>query len=155
MQESNSENFNHLKIHSQFSICEGAIKLDDLKDISKDNKLKAIGLCDTSNLCGALEFAEKLSKSGSQPIIGTQINFKLGDTTGLIPLFALNEDGYKTIIKLSSLSFLKNDELSEPHLDFDELINKNEGVAIFSGTVNGFLDNCLTKVNMPKFKKFF
>ncbi len=86
MQESNSENFNHLKIHSQFSICEGAIKLDDLKDISKDNKLKAIGLCDTSNLCGALEFAEKLSKSGSQPIIGTQINFKLDDTTGLLPL---------------------------------------------------------------------
>ena len=137
MQESNSENFNHLKIHSQFSICEGAIKLDDLKDISKDNKLKAIGLCDTSNLCGALEFAEKLSKSGSQPIIGTQINFKLDDTIGLIPLFALNENGYKTIIKLSSLSFLKNDELSEPHLDFDELLNKNEGVAIFSGTVYG------------------
>ena len=43
MQESNSENFNHLKIHSQFSICEGAIKIDDLKDFSKDNKLKALG----------------------------------------------------------------------------------------------------------------
>ena len=41
MQESNFENFNHLKIHSQFSICEGAIKIDDLKDISKDKKLKA------------------------------------------------------------------------------------------------------------------
>ena len=36
MQESNSENFNHLKIHSQFSICEGAIKLDDLKDIRSE-----------------------------------------------------------------------------------------------------------------------
>ena len=42
MQESNSENFNHLKIHSQFSICEGAIKIDDLKSISKDKKLKAL-----------------------------------------------------------------------------------------------------------------
>ncbi len=126
MQESNSENFNHLKIHSQFSICEGAIKIDDLKDISKHKKLKALGLCDTSNLCGALEFAEKLSKSGSQPIIGTQINFKLDDTTGLLPLFALNEDGYKTIIKLSSLSFLKNDEFSDPHLDLNELLNNNE-----------------------------
>ena len=112
MQESNSENFNHLKIHSQFSICEGAIKIDDLKDISKHKKLKALGLCDTSNLCGALEFAEKLSKSGSQPIIGTQINFKFNDTTGLIPLFALNENGYKTIIKLSSLSFLLSLSLS-------------------------------------------
>ena len=129
MRESNSENFNHLKIHSQFSICEGAIKIDDLKDFSKNNKLKALGLCDTSNLCGALEFAEKLSKSGSQPIIGTQINFKLNETIGLLPLFALNEDGYKKIIKLSSLSFLKNDELSEPHLDFDELLINNEGLA--------------------------
>ena len=40
MQESNSSNFNHLKIHSQFSICEGAIKIDDLKDITKDSKFK-------------------------------------------------------------------------------------------------------------------
>ena len=44
MQKSNSENFNHLKIHSQFSICEGAVRIDDLKDISKDNKLKALDL---------------------------------------------------------------------------------------------------------------
>ena len=36
MQESNSSNFNHLKIHSQFSICEGAIKIDDLKELSKE-----------------------------------------------------------------------------------------------------------------------
>ena len=43
MQESNSSNFNHLKIHSQFSICEGAIKIDDLKDITKDSKFKAVG----------------------------------------------------------------------------------------------------------------
>ncbi|MGB0857625.1 MAG: hypothetical protein ACPGPR_07110, partial [Paracoccaceae bacterium] len=40
------------------------------------------GLCDTSNLCGALEFAEKISKSGTQPIIGTQINFKYNDIIG-------------------------------------------------------------------------
>ena len=54
-----------------------------------------------------LEFAEKISKSGTQPIIGTQINFKIEDTTGLLPLFALNEIGYKNIIELSSLSYLK------------------------------------------------
>ncbi len=155
MQESNSENFNHLKIHTQFSICEGAIKIDDLKDISKDKKLKALGLCDTSNLCGALEFAEKLSKSGSQPIIGTQINFKLNDTTGLLPLFALNEDGYKTIIKLSSLSFLKNDDLSDPHLDINELLNNTEGVAIFSGTINGLFGQLFNKGKFSEISEIF
>ena len=138
MPESLIQNFNHLKIHSQYSICEGAIKIDDLKDFAKANKIKSLGICDTTNLCGALEFAEKISKVGSQPIIGTQINFKFGETTGLLPLFALNEEGYKRIIKLSSLSFLENDVLSEPHLEFDELLDDSEGVAIFSGTVFGF-----------------
>ena len=115
MAESIKQNFNHLKIHSQYSICEGAIKIDDLKDFSKENKIRSLALCDTYNLCGALEFAEKLTKSGTQPIIGTQINFKFGDTIGLLPLFALNDKGYKKIIELSSLSYLKNDELSDPH----------------------------------------
>ena len=69
MDESNNQNFNHLKIHSQYSICEGAIKIDDLKVFSKENKIKSLALCDTTNLCGALEFAEKISKVGTQPII--------------------------------------------------------------------------------------
>jgi len=145
MSESQFQNFNHLKIHSQYSICQGAVKLDDLKDFSKLNKIKSLGLCDTTNLCGALEFAEKISKVGSQPIIGTQINFKYGDTTGLLPLFALNEEGYKRIIKLSSFSFLDNDELSEPHLNFEELLEDTHGVAIFSGTVFGLFGQLFDK----------
>ena len=98
MAESKIKNFNHIKIHSQYSICEGAIKIDELKDFSKENKIRSLGLCDTSNLCGALEFAEKISKTGTQPIIGTQIKFKYNDSKGFLPLYALNENGYKRII---------------------------------------------------------
>ena len=112
MLKSNYKNFNHLKIHSQYSICEGAIKIDDLKDEAKEFKIKTLGLCDTSNLCGAIEFSDRLSKVGTQPIIGTQINFKFLDTIGLLPLFALNDDGYKKIIELSSKSYLDNDDNS-------------------------------------------
>src|SRR5210317_408725 len=145
MSESSTQNFNHLKIHSQYSICEGAVKIDDLQNFSKTNKLKSLGLCDTSNLCGALEFAEKISKVGTQPIIGTQINFKYGNFIGLLPLFALNEEGYKRIIKLSSISFLENDELSDPHVDFKELLEDNTGVAIFSGTIFGLFGELFNK----------
>ena len=135
MSESVSQNFNHLKVHTQYSICEGAAKIDDLQDYSKNVKLKSLGLCDSANLCGALEFAEKISKAGTQPIIGTQINFKFVNTIGLLPLYALNEEGYKRIIELSSLSFLKDNEISDPYLDLKELLNKTNGVAIFTGTI--------------------
>ena len=155
MSESNIQNFNHLKIHSQFSICEGAIKIDDLKDFSKENKLRSLALCDTSNLCGALEFAEKISKSGTQPIIGTQINFKHDDITGLLPLYALDEEGYKKIIELSSSSFLKNDTLSDPHLDFLELFNNNKGVAIFSGTIHGLFGQMFDKGKFAEISKLY
>ena len=90
-------NFSYFKLHTQFSICEGTIKIDDLKETLKENKIKSLAICDTSNLCGALEFSDKISKIGTQPIIGTQINFKYEETMGLIPLFAMNEIGYKRI----------------------------------------------------------
>ena len=145
MSESKIQKFNHLKLHTQYSICEGAIKIDDLKDSIKENKIRSIALCDTLNLCGALEFAEKISKTGVQPIIGTQINFKFDDTIGLLPLFALNEKGYKRIIELSSSSYLHNDEISEPHVNFEELLENTEGMAIFSGTILGFFGKLFEK----------
>jgi DNA polymerase-3 subunit alpha len=146
MSESNFQNFNHLKIHSQYSICEGAIKIDVLKDTAKEFKIRSLGLCDTSNLCGAIEFSEKISKIGSQPIIGTQINFKFETTTGLLPLFALNEIGYKKIIELSSRSYLENDEVSDPHLEISDLLKLDStGISIFSGTVFGLFGKLFDK----------
>ena len=108
MLKNNSNQFNHFKIHSQYSICEGALKIDQLKDYCKEKKIKSIGLSDTSNLCGALEFSESISKVGTQPIIGTQIIFKFKDEYGLLPIIAKNETGYKNIIELSSKSYLHN-----------------------------------------------
>ena len=76
MNEVNRKQFNHLKIHTQYSICEGALKTSELAKHCKVNKIKAIGLCDTNNLCGALEFSETIAKSKTQPIIGTQMKLK-------------------------------------------------------------------------------
>ena len=72
----NAKNFNNIKVHSQYSICEGAIKIDELAEFCKSEKIKTLGLADSYNLCGALEFSEKLSKVGTHPIIGSQINLK-------------------------------------------------------------------------------
>jgi len=155
MPESNNQNFNHLKIHTQYSICEGAIKIDNLKDFCKENKISCLGLSDTSNLCGALEFAENISKVGTQPIIGTQIHFKFEDTTGLLPLIALNEKGYKRIIELSSRSYLENDALSDPHLDIKELLIDMEGVTLLSGSIQGLFGKLFVKGRLEEISKIY
>ena len=54
MPESENQKFNQLKIHTQYSICEGALRTIDLARYCKENKIKAVGLCDSNNLCGAL-----------------------------------------------------------------------------------------------------
>ncbi len=98
MKDSFNKKFNHIKIHTQYSICEGAVKIDQLKDFCKNNKIQSLGISDSYILSGALEFSESLSSVGTQPIIGTQIQFKYRDFIGFIPLIAKNINGYKNII---------------------------------------------------------
>jgi len=145
MKESINKTFNHFKVHTQYSICEGAVLIDNLKDFCKTNKIKSIGLSDTYNLSGALEFSEKLASVGTQPIIGTQILFKYKDFTGFIPLIAKNNDGYKNIIELSSKSYLENSEITEPHCNFDDLLNKSSGIIVLSGSIRCLIGNLFNK----------
>jgi DNA polymerase-3 subunit alpha len=141
--------FNNFKIHTQYSICEGAIKIDDLAQYCKEKKISNIGICDSLNLCGALEFAEKVSKSGTQPIIGTQINFSIENSIGKLPLFAVSAHGYKNLIKLSSKSYLDSDEIADPHCKIGEFINLNEGLIVLSGNHHGLFGE-LFKLNKLK-----
>ncbi len=131
-----NEQFNHLKIHTQYSICEGAIKIEELANYCKNNKIKAIGLADSYNLCGALEFAEKISKVGTQPIIGTQINILVENKIGKITLYATSEEGYKNLTKLSSKSYLKNKNSYEPYCTIEDLILNNKDIIILTGNYN-------------------
>ena len=146
---SNAQVFNNIKVHTQYSICEGAIKIEDLAAHCKENKIKNIGICDSFNLCGALEFAEKVSKSGTQPIIGTQINFYLEGIIGKLSLFSISSLGYKNLIELSSKSYLGSDEKSDPHCKINELKNINQDIILLSGNLYGFFGK-LFKLNKIK-----
>ncbi len=134
----NEKQFTNFKIHSQYSICEGAVKIEDLVNYCKENKIKAIGLCDSFNLCGALEFSEKISKVGTQPIIGSQINVKFENIIGKLPIFATTEKGYKNLTKLSSLSYLESEMSSDPYCKIEDLFQNSSDLIILSGTVRDF-----------------
>ncbi len=132
------KHFNNIKIHTQYSICEGAIKIDDLAEYCKLNKIKSLGLADSFNLCGALEFAEKLSKVGTQPIIGTQINIRLNNIVGKITLYAKSENGYKNLTKLSSSSYLKSKGTEEPSCTIGDIIQNNTDLILLTGNYRDF-----------------
>ena len=142
----NEKSFSNFKIHSQFSICEGAIKIDELADYCKLNKIKSVGICDSYNLCGALEFAEKISKSGTQPIIGTQINFSSNGVVGKLPLFATTSKGYSNLTTLSSLSYLESKGLDEPQCEIAKAFEYNEDLIILTGNQYDFFGK-LFKLN--------
>ena len=151
----NYKNFNHIKIHTQYSICEGALKINELAEFCKKNKIKGAGLSDTSNLCGALEFSENLSKSGTQPIIGTQINFKFKDIIGLLPLIATSEKGYQNIIEFSSNSYLKNNDKDEPHCNFNDVLSTVNDIIILSGTINGLIGRLFVKGRVKEIEEIY
>ena len=162
MREVNTREFVHLKIHTQYSICEGALKTSDLAKYCKENKIKAVGLCDSNNLCGALEFSESISKSKTQPIIGTLLNVKYKNIIGKVPLFAKNLQGYKNLIKLSSKSYLDIKDDEEPHCTFKDIENNCEGIIILSGSFDGLIGNLFFKnltdeilLILKKLKKIF
>ena len=143
--------FNNIKIHSQYSICEGAIKIDELAEYCKDNKIKSVGIADSFNLCGALEFSEKLSKVGTQPIIGTQINFKSDGITGKLTLYAKTEEGYKNLTKLSSQSYLKSKENEDPVCEINDLVLNNKDLILLTGSYRDFFGNLFQANHIEKF----
>ena len=162
MHENINKEFTHLKIHTQYSICEGALRTADLAKYCKTNKIKAVGLCDTNNLCGALEFSELIAKSKTQPIIGTQINIHYKGHSGKIPIFAKNLEGYKNLIKLSSKSFLEIKSDEEPHCTVEDIEKNYKGLILLSGSFDGligklFFKNLTEEVSLlfKRFEKLF
>jgi len=162
MNDAGNKEFTHLKIHTQYSICEGALKTIDLDRYCKNNKIKAAGLCASDNLCGALEFSELLAKSKTQPIIGTQINILHKGHSGKIPLFAKNLEGYKNLIKLSSKSYLEIKDDLDPHCTIEDIEKNSKGLILLSGTFDGiigklFFKNLNDEISLlfKKFRKIF
>ena len=145
MDEFTNKHFTHLKTHTQYSVCEGALRISDLAKHCKEKKIRSIGLCDSFNLCGALEFSESIAKSKTQPIIGSQINIRHNEHKGKIPLFAKNLEGYKNLIKLSSKSFLSVKDDEEPHCQIKDIEENSKGLILLSGSFDGLIGKIFFK----------
>jgi DNA polymerase-3 subunit alpha len=116
--------FIHLHIHSQYSLLEGALKLGTLLDLAKADKQPALGVADTNNLFGALEFSEKSAGKGVQPLLGAELAFDFEPPServydrnhdrgqfgksGVV-LIASDETGFINLSKLVSRAYLEGE----------------------------------------------
>ncbi|TLE04663.1 DNA polymerase III subunit alpha [Helicobacter bilis] len=114
----NTENipFTHLHLHTEYSLLDGANKLDVLAKRIKELGMNSVAMTDHGNMFGAIEFYKIMKKAGIKPIIGIEayIHNKedLGDKSPNTPkfhicLYAKNEEGYKNLMYLSSQSFIQ------------------------------------------------
>ena len=74
-------NFVHLRTHTAYSLSEGAIKIKQLVKMCQAEQMPAVGVTDTGNLFGALEFSSACAEAGIQPIIGVQLAIRREEET--------------------------------------------------------------------------
>ena len=134
--------FVHLRVHSAYSLLEGALKIPDIVALSRAARMPAVAITDSGNLFGALEFAGACAKAGLQPIIGCQLAVTREDakTNGTAPdpdqlvVLAQSQAGYAHLLKLVSKSFLEGDPGEKAQVSMSDLADHAEGlIALTAG----------------------
>lgn len=145
--------FVHLHVHSAFSLLEGALPIGKLGALAKADKMPALAITDSNNLFGALEFSEKMSGYGIQPIIGIELVVDFADravsrnrpnsaleSRGSIVLLAADEVGYSNLMALSSRAFLESPAAEGIHLPIRGLEGRTMGLIALTGGGVGPID---------------
>ncbi|WP_421786710.1 DNA polymerase III subunit alpha [Hyphobacterium sp.] len=145
--------FVHLRTRSPYSLLEGAIPIAKMAELASADGMPAVGLTDTNNLFGALEFSELLSGAGLQPITGCTLSIRLTDPRpgdaaqpdGTIVLLVANEAGYRNLLKLTSAAFLDVGATELPHITAGKLLKHAEGLIALTGGPDGVLNRWIVE----------
>jgi DNA polymerase-3 subunit alpha len=141
--------FVHLRVHSAYSLSEGAIKVDRIAALARDAAMPAVAITDTGNLFGALEFSQYCAGKGVQPIIGCQIGLTRADNDRLAPeplvLLARDAHGLANLQRLSSYGFLHTDPANAPQVPLRVLLDHAAGLFLMTGGTRGPLARLLAE----------
>lgn len=128
--------FIHLKLHSAYSLCEGAVKIPDLLKQCENYRFPAVAITDTNNMFGVLEFSIKCKEHGIQPIIGSMINCYINNIIAPLTFICISERGYKNLMKLMT-AFYSNINVDKRYITLKDLSLYCEDLILFSGTGSG------------------
>jgi len=136
--------FVHLRVHTPFSLLEGAVKIPDLVVRAARNNMPALAVTDTGNMFGVLEFSAACADKGIQPIVGTLLAVhddgrpphRPEDAERLV-LLAQDETGYANLLKLVSASYLEGEPGDVPSVTWDALGRHAQGLVCLTGGPSG------------------
>ncbi len=141
--------FVHLHLHTEYSLLDGAAKVDDLVEYLSKNNIDACAVTDHGNMYASLYFAEECVKKGIKYIIGCELyatddhfDKRPGTKTEHIVLLAKNKTGYKNIVKLDSLSYIDG-FYGKPRISYEYIKQHHEGVICLSACLAGRMPQLL------------
>lgn len=151
--------FVHLHLHTEYSLLDGACKVDDLVDHCVKNGIDAVAVTDHGNMYTSLRFAEKCKKKKIKAIIGCEF-YVVDDYTQRIDqhadhliLLAKNKAGYINLVQLDSLAFVDG-YYYRPRIDYKVLKEHTEGVICLSACLAGRIPRLLMAGEYEKAKEF-
>ncbi len=152
--------FVHLHLHTEYSLLDGAAKVEDLVDHLVKNNINACAVTDHGNMYASLYFAEECVKKGIKYIIGCELyatddhlDKRYGTKTEHIVLLAKNKVGYRNIVKLDSLSYIDG-FYGKPRISYDYIKQHHEGVICLSACLAGRMPQLLMEGNYEGAKKW-
>ena len=135
------QDFVHLHLHSEFSLSDGIIRIEDLVEKSSDLSFSAVALTDLTNLFGLIKFYRLARKQGIKPIVGSEIKVAkdLDSQSGSLVLLVINKTGYTNLTKLVSKAYVEGQVSGEPIVKLSWLEEYSEGLIALSGGIDGHI----------------
>lgn len=144
-----AQHFAHLHVHTDYSLLDGAIKIDKALDFCKNNGLKSIAITDHGNIFGAVKFFQQCKKAGIKPILGMEAYLtedasvkNVNNKYYHLIILVQNKQGYRNLCKLISYSFQKGFYF-KPRIDYNMLAQHSEGLIVTSACLGGHIPKLL------------
>jgi DNA polymerase-3 subunit alpha len=155
-----AEDFVHLHLHTEYSLLDGACRVDELVDQGAKLGMKAMAITDHGNMFGAVTFYDAAKAKGVKPIIGCEIYVAIGsrfdkNASGIteaynhLTLLSTDEVGYHNLMKLVSAGYTEG-FYHRPRIDKDILAQHSKGLVALSGCLSGEVAGYLRQGQEPQ-----
>ena len=144
------QEFVHLHLHSEYSLSDGIIRIEELISKASGQDFSAVALTDINNLFGLIKFYRLARTAGIKPIVGSEVKVSTDKDSqpGNLVLLVKNKTGYTNLTKLVSKGYVDGQESGEPIIKFEWLEEFSEGLIALSGGMNGHIGQSILSDNL-------